>query len=89
MAWTESPGYFWAATETGRDIMQTLIDGAPGYPHMFPKAVVRRQSSPVADRPWQISAVYVNNYILAAVESPDGSAQTTPAMAAAARTPYP
>ncbi|KAI2511562.1 adenylate kinase [Fragilaria crotonensis] len=37
-------------------------------------AVVRRQSSPVADRPWQMSAVYVDDYILAAVESADGSA---------------
>jgi hypothetical protein len=37
-------------------------------------AVVRRQSSPAANRPWQMSAVYVDDYILAAVESPDGSA---------------
>ena len=51
--------------------------GAPVYPHMHstmsPDAVVRSQSSPVADRPWQISAVYVDDYILVAVESPDGS----------------
>ena len=26
MGWTESPGYFCAATETGRDIMQALIE---------------------------------------------------------------
>ncbi|KAI2500309.1 hypothetical protein MHU86_14189 [Fragilaria crotonensis] len=53
--------------------------GAPGYPTCLrlvhvPEAVVRRQSSPVADRPWQMSAVYVDDYILAAVESADGSA---------------
>jgi hypothetical protein len=28
---------------------------------------------PVPERPWQMSAVYVNDYILAAVESPDGT----------------
>ena len=34
MGWTESPGYFCATTETDRNIMQAVIDGAPGYPHM-------------------------------------------------------
>jgi hypothetical protein len=54
---TESPGYFCAATKTGRNIMQALIDGGTWLPpHVFnayisPDAVVRRQSSPVADRP--------------------------------------
>jgi hypothetical protein len=80
MGWTESPGYFCATTETGRDIMQALIDGGTWLPshvfdsYMSPEVVVRRQSSPSTDRPWQMSAVYVDDYILAAVESPDGSA---------------
>ena len=80
MGWTESPGYFCAATETGRDIIQALIDGGTQLPpHVFdvfmqPEGSVRRQSSPAADRTWQMSAVYVDDYILAAVESPDGSA---------------
>ncbi len=80
MGWTESPGYFCATTETGRNIMQALIDrGTRLPPHVFdsymsPEVVVRRQSSPSMDRPWQMSAVYVNDYILAAVENPDGSA---------------
>jgi hypothetical protein len=80
MGWTESPGYFCAATETGRDIMQALIDGGTRLPpHVFdsymePTSGARRQSSPAADRTWQMTAVYVDDYILAAVESPDGTA---------------
>ena len=31
MGWTESPGYFCAATETGRDILQALIDAKSSY----------------------------------------------------------
>ena len=79
MGWTESPGYFCATTETGRDILQALIDGGTWLPphvfdsYMSPEAVVRRQSSPVTDRPWQMSAVYVDDYILAAVENAEGS----------------
>ena len=32
MGWTESPGYFCATTETGRDIMQALVDGGDRLP---------------------------------------------------------
>jgi hypothetical protein len=79
MGWTESPGYFCAATETGRDIMQALVDEAvqlPPHPFdsfMVPAAPARRQTSSLSPRPWQMSAVYVDDYILAAVESPDGT----------------
>ena len=79
MGWTESPGYFCAATETGRDIMQALIDGGTQIPphvldaFMEPSAPVRRQSSPEGTRPWQMSAVYVDDYILAAVENAAGT----------------
>ncbi len=60
MGWTESPGYFCAATETGHDILQALIDGGTWLPphvfdsYMLPDKVGRRQSSPVADRSWQM-----------------------------------
>ncbi len=80
MGWMESPGYFCATTETGRDIMQAHIDGGTWLPpHVFDSftsidVVVRRQSSPSVDRLWQMLAVYVDDYILAAVKSPDGSA---------------
>jgi hypothetical protein len=67
MGWMESPGYFCATTETGRDIMQALIDGGTWLPphvfdsYMSPEVVVRRQSSPSMDKPWQMSAVYVDD----------------------------
>ena len=86
MGWGE-PGFFCATTETGRDIMQALIDGGTRLPphdfdsYMEPEGVVRRQSSPAADRAWQMSDVYVDDYILAAVESrmaPPSSVQGGP-----------
>ena len=80
MGWTESPGYFCAATETGRDILQALIDeGTILPPHamdhfMTPVTPARRQTSPDTKRLWQMSAVYVDDYILAAVENRAGTA---------------
>ena len=53
MGWTESPGYFCAATETGRDVMQALVDEAVQLPpHQFdsfmvPAAPACRQTSPL------------------------------------------
>ena len=79
MGWTESPGYFCATTETGRDIMQALIDeGTLCPPHtmdifMEPSAPARRQTSPELPHKWQMSAVYVDDYILAAVEDRTGT----------------
>jgi hypothetical protein len=79
MGWTESPGYFCAATETGRDILQALIDGGTALPphvmeqFMAPEVPARRQSSPDTQRKWQMSAVYVDDYILAAVEDRTGT----------------
>ncbi len=76
MGWTESPGYFCADTETGRNILQALIDAEVPLPsHQFdvfmtPAAPTRRQTSARPTRPWQMSAVYVDDYKLAAVESP-------------------
>ena len=70
MGWTESPGYFSAAT--GRNIMQALVDeGTECPPHvmesfMTPSAPPRRQTSPEVDRDWQMSVVFVDDYILAA-----------------------
>ena len=63
MGWTESPGYFCAATETGRDILQALIDAKVQLPpHQFdsfmtPAVPARRQTSARSTRPWQMSAV--------------------------------
>ena len=79
MGWTESPGYFCAATETGRDVMQALIDGGilcPPHPmdaFMVPSTLARRQTSPDTPRKWQMSAVFVDDYILAGVENREGT----------------
>ena len=66
MGWTESPGYFCAATETGRNILQALMDAKVQLPpHQFnsfitPATPARRQTSARSTRSWQIPAVYVD-----------------------------
>ena len=79
MGWTKSPGYFCAATETGRVILQALIDAKVQLPpHQFDVIMTlasqaRRQALSWPSRPWQMSAAYVDDYTFAAVESPDGT----------------
>lgn len=76
MGWAESPGYFCAATETGRDVMQAIIEAEtplPAHPletYMTPTTPAKRQEAGTA--PNQMSAVFVDDYCLAAVESQDG-----------------
>jgi hypothetical protein len=95
MGWTESPGYFCAATETGRDILQALIDGGTALPphvmeqFMAPEVPARRQSSPDTQRKWQMSAVYVDDYILAAVEDRTGTTLQRARPSGAAHYPRP
>jgi hypothetical protein len=80
MGWTESPGYFCAATESVRDIAQKWIDGGEDLPtHGFedyttPTKAARRQTSTGDEYrdEYQMSAVYVDDFLLAAVESSDG-----------------
>lgn len=78
MGWTESPGYFCAATETGRDVMQSLLDSnAVLPPHSaeqymtpaFPAAPCQQAKTGVE---WKMVAVYVDDYILAAVQNASG-----------------
>lgn len=79
MGWTKIVGYFYAATETGRDIMQALIDAETVCPlHalddlMTPQTTARCQMSLRMTRKWQILAVYVDDYILAAGEDRTGT----------------
>ena len=81
MGWTESPGYCCATTETGRDVIQSIVvakDELP--PHamesfMTPALPARRQSVPLEDE-GHMTAVYVDDYILAAVEDASGSLLT-------------
>lgn len=80
MGWTGSPGYFFAATETGHDIMQAaLIDWGIRLPlNVFVGSLLLHglhgRGPPPKDRAWQMSTVYVNNCILDAVKSPNGTA---------------
>jgi hypothetical protein len=72
MGWNESPAYFCATTETVRDIAQEWIDTGTQKPihHMEtftkPTKLARPQSS--IGPAYQISAVYVDDFLLAAVE---------------------
>jgi hypothetical protein len=77
MGWNESPAYFCATTETVRDVAQTWIDTKvrkPRHPmesFTMPTDPARQQSS-VGPR-HQMSAVYVDDFLLAAVEDASGT----------------
>ena len=76
MGWKESPAYFCAATETVRDVAQTWLDKGthkplhPMEPFTAPAKPARPQSS--AGPAHQMSAVYVDDFILAAVQDMAG-----------------
>jgi hypothetical protein len=77
MGWNESPAYFCATTETTRDVAQSWIDHNadlaehPMEEFTKPTAPARRQST---DGPrQQMSAVYVDDFCLAAVEDASGT----------------
>jgi hypothetical protein len=72
MGWNESPGYFCATTEPVQDVAQTWIDKGtqkpehPMEPFTTPTELARPQSS--VGLAYQMSAVYVDDFLLAAVE---------------------
>jgi hypothetical protein len=74
MGWAESPGYFCAATETGRDIIDLLLrEGTelPEHPfERFMQPIDRPRTSPKGEEHTSI-AVYVDDYILGVVENED------------------
>jgi hypothetical protein len=77
MGWNESPAYFCTTTETARDVAQHWIDGnkrlAKHTMESFttPAEPAKRQST---DEPrHQMSAVYVDDFCLAAVEDATGT----------------
>jgi hypothetical protein len=78
MGWNESPAYFCAATETARDVAQHWIDGDkalpahPMEPDTEPTSLARCQMS-YNDERYQMSSVYVDNFLLAAVENKAGN----------------
>ena len=76
MGWNDSPAYFCATTETTRDIAQRWIDEGtklpehPMEPLTTPTIPARRQTS---DGPrYQMSAVYVDDFLAACVEDQTG-----------------
>ena len=77
MGWCESPGYFCAATESARDMAHHWIDEDKPLPvHGFeefvrPTNAPRRQTSPGPN--YQLNAVYVDDFIMAAVQSHQGT----------------
>lgn len=77
MGWMESPAHFACATETGRDIIQTLVnDGVELPPHtkehyMAPERPPKRRKTGPND--FSSLNVYIDDYCLGVVESPDGT----------------
>jgi hypothetical protein len=77
MGWNESPAYFCATTETVRDISQAWIDQKtelPDHPmeeYCAPTTPARKQSSNGTN--YQMSSVYVDDHIMAAVEDATGT----------------
>eukprot|EP00978_Attheya_sp_CCMP212_P017850 scaffold48105_cov30-Attheya_sp.AAC.5 len=86
MGWTQSPGLFTAVTETVRDITQVLVMGDKSMPPhtmetwMVPEQPAKRQRT--LDTTWQMSSVFVDDFILAAVENEDGTLLSRTAQAA-------
>jgi hypothetical protein len=76
MGWNESPAYFCATTETVQDVPQTWIDEKVKQPeHPFekftaPTVPAKQQSNEGPQH--QMSAVYVDDFLLAAVEDKTG-----------------
>jgi hypothetical protein len=79
MGWAESPPYFCAATQAGRDVIEYLIDekfDLPPHPlesYIIPEealAAIPPSQQPATHR---FVAVYVDDFILAGVESQDGT----------------
>jgi hypothetical protein len=76
MGWAKSPPYFCAATQAGRDVAQHLVDGAFQLPpHPLESYVLPDEGETLTpsqrDEIFRFVAVYVDDYILAAVESKD------------------
>jgi hypothetical protein len=80
MGWNESPAYFCAATETTQDVAQSWIDTDKRLlqhdmePLTTPTTHPRGQMS-TGDK-YQMSAVYVDDFILAAVQNREGTLLT-------------
>jgi hypothetical protein len=76
MGWAESPAYFFAATETGRDIVDLLLREKVQLPaHPLEKFLEPDDTPKTAPKGQEHTAVsvYVDDFILAVVENEDRS----------------
>jgi hypothetical protein len=86
MGWTQSPAFFSAVTETVRDTVQVLMEDADQLPphtmeeFMIPARPAKRQRT--SNKPWQMTSVFVDDFILAAVEDQSGTMLINTARAA-------
>ena len=77
MGWNESPAYFCCTTETTRDVAQRWVDTKvpltkhPLEHHTYPQSPPKRQKYEGSE--FQMSSVYVDDFILAAVENSTGT----------------
>jgi hypothetical protein len=73
MGWNESPAYFCAATETTWDVAQAWIDWGKELPEHKMEPFTNPTESPRIQtskgKGYQMSAVYVDNFLLAAVQN--------------------
>jgi hypothetical protein len=82
MGWAESPPYFCAATQAGRDVIEYLIDenfDLPPHPlesYIVPEEVMAGIPTSQQATTHRFVAVYVDDFILAGVENQDGTAST-------------
>jgi hypothetical protein len=76
MGWVDSPSYFCAATETGRNVIAKLVSDKtklPPHPlesHMHPEQATKRS---LTNNPVHGMYMYVDDYIGACVENKDGT----------------
>ena len=74
MGWTESPAYFCAATETGRDLIQYLADNRVELPQhpleefLIPDPPAKASGQKLREQDQRLIQVYVDDYIIAIIE---------------------
>jgi hypothetical protein len=79
MGWAESPPFFCAATQAGRNVIEYLIDekfDLPPHPlesYIIPPEVLEKMTPSQHDPVHRFVAVYVDDFILAGVESADAT----------------
>ena len=78
MGWAESPAYFYAATKTGRDLIDMLLREGVDLPeHTLEKFMepqdIPKTTPPEAEERTSVGVYYVDGYVLGVVENDDRS----------------